>query len=129
MGTSCSTSVKLPTTINMKTLVVLTAIVASSVIALPAVPHPAAYHESPKPYAYEYGVHDQYTGANFAQSEKSDTKAVTGSYTVALPDGRTQIVNYHADPYGYGGYVADVQYKGQATYPVYKPRPAYHPHA
>merc|ERR1712060_817426 len=101
MGTSCSTSVKLPTTINMKTLVVFAAIVASSVIALPAVPHSAAYHESPKPYAYEYGVHDQYTGANFAQSEKSDPKAVTGSYTVALPDCRTQIVNYHADPYGY----------------------------
>merc|ERR1712088_1126350 len=87
-----------------------------------------AYDESPKPYAFEYGVADDYAGAKFSQSETSDAKVTSGSYTVALPDGRTQIVTYTADPYGYGGYVADVKYDGVAAYPEhpkagYKPAP------
>ena len=49
-----------------------------------------------------------------SQHENSDGGAVTGSYRVALPDGRTQIVDYHADNTGYGGYVADVKYEGVA---------------
>ena len=90
--------------------------------------HPAPYDETPKPYAFEYGVQDSYSGANFGQTETSDTKAVAGNYRVALPDGRTQIVTYTADPYGYGGYVADVKYDGVAAYPEhpkagYKPAP------
>ena len=79
----------------------------------------------PKPYAYEYGVHDDYSGANFAQSETADGKNVAGSYTVNLPDGRVQTVTYTSDPYGYGGHVADVVYSGTAHYPEHKP--AYHP--
>ena len=55
---------------------------------------------------------------------------MTGNYRVALPDGRTQIVTYTADPYGYGGYVADVKYDGVAAFPEHKPvphpAPAYH---
>jgi hypothetical protein len=41
-----------------------------------------------------------------------------GQYFVALPDGRIQTVTYHADG---NGYVADVQYQGQAVYPEVKP--------
>jgi hypothetical protein len=89
-------------------------------------PHhaPAHYDESPKPYAFQYGVADSYSGAQFNAQETADGKAVTGSYSVALPDGRIQTVTYTADHYN--GYVADVSYSGEAVYPKYEPKPAYH---
>merc|ERR1711970_1360245 len=84
------------------------------------------YAEPPKPYAFEYGVQDEYSGANFGQQETSDGAGVAGSYRVALPDGRIQVVDYHADAVGYGGYVADVKYEGVA-HPgsAYKPAPVH----
>ena len=87
------------------------------------------YKEEPAPYKYEYGVHDDYTGTTFNAGEASDAYGnVDGSYSVALPDGRTQHVTYHADHYG--GYVADVTYEGEAHYaevaPHHAPAPAYH---
>ena len=114
------------------TTVLMAAIAATAAQPAHLPVHPAPVHHapahgydaSPKPYAFEYGVSDSYSGANFAQKETSDAKVTTGSYTVALPDGRTQIVNYQADPHGYGGYVADVKYKGVAhPGPAYKPAP------
>ena len=99
----------------------------ASISALPAGP-PAPYHapapvydESPKPYAFQYGVADDYSGAKFNAQETADGKAVTGSYQVALPDGRIQTVTYTADHYN--GYVADVKYTGEAVYPKYEPKP------
>ena len=65
---------------------------------------------------------DEYAGTQFHQNEASDAYAVTESYSVLLPDGQTQTVTYTADNSGYGGYVADVQYEGQA----YAPQPAPH---
>merc|ERR1711962_1578129 len=95
----------------------------------PAPYHPAPkYDESPKPYSYQYGVSDDYTGTNFAANEASDAKVVTGSYTVHLPDGRVQTVNYNADHYN--GYIADVKYEGVPVYPEakpYVPAPKYGP--
>ena len=78
-------------------------------------------HEEPRPYAYEYAVVDEYANLNFNAQEQADGKVVTGSYQVLLPDGRTQTVTYTADHYN--GYVADVKYEGQATYPKYEPKP------
>merc|ERR1712008_25640 len=72
--------------------------------------HPVApYHEpaydGPAVYQYGYAVADDYSGANFAQSENRDGYATTGEYRVALPDGRTQIVTYNVGD-EYSGYVA-----------------------
>merc|ERR1711956_45024 len=55
---------------------------------------PAHYDESPKPYAFQYGVADSYSGAQFNAQETADGKVVSGSYSVALPDGRIQTVTY-----------------------------------
>ena len=120
----------------MLRIVAFAAIVAVAA-ALPAGPPPPSYapapvyKEEPKPYAYSYAVKDDYSGANYNAGETADGNGnVEGSYSVALPDGRTQNVNYHADDYG--GYVADVTYDGVPQYaavhtvPVVHAAPAYH---
>merc|ERR1712180_535407 len=71
--------------------------------------HAAPAYDEPAQYAYQYGVSDDYSGANFNAQENRDGYATTGSYSVALPDGRTQTVTYNVAD-GYSGYVADVQY-------------------
>merc|ERR1711942_576990 len=87
-----------------------------------AVAHPVAHavgYANPdlaevSPYTYNYGVADEYSGAAFSQSESNDgTGVVDGSYSVNLPDGRIQTVNYHANDID--GYVADVSYNGVAA--------------
>merc|ERR1719290_669660 len=90
---------------------------------------PPAYKETPEPYTYEYAVADDYSKAAFNAAESADPSGnVVGSYSVALPDGRTQHVKYTADHYN--GYVAEVSYEGVPVYPeapAYKPAPApYH---
>jgi hypothetical protein len=62
-------------------------------------------------------VADDYSGSRFSAKETDDgTAARQGSYSVSLPDGRTQTVNYHANDVE--GYVAEVVYSGQAVYPT-----------
>ncbi|XP_045101356.1 cuticle protein 7-like isoform X2 [Portunus trituberculatus] len=101
-----------------------------------------SYKDPGMPYNFAYGVKDDYAGTDFGQQENSDGNTVKGSYTVQLPDGRKQTVNYAADHYN--GFVADVQYYGEAQYPhdyapavtfppqgyghsapVYQPQPTY----
>merc|ERR1712106_133450 len=95
--------------------------------AAPAYVEPAHVDE---PYTYQYGVADDYSKANFNAAETADgAGVVSGSYDVALPDGRTQHVKYTSD--NYNGYVADVTYDGVAAYPdapayAPAPAPAYH---
>merc|ERR1711892_1551361 len=68
----------------------------------------------PPVYAYQYGVSDDYSGASFAQNEQRDGYSTSGSYRVALPDGRTQVVNYRTD--GDSGNIQDVTYEGVPSY-------------
>merc|ERR1712001_464404 len=104
----------------------------------PYAPAPA-YADVPPAYNFAYAAADDYSGVIFGHSETRDGYATSGSYTVALPDGRIQTVTYKVDD-AYGGYIADVQYTGEAKYepyhpapapaykaaPVYKPAPVYH---
>ncbi|KAG7161678.1 Pro-resilin-like 123 [Homarus americanus] len=109
-----------------KVLVVL--VVVGVTLADPDVYEPV-YKPEPLPYYFNYNVYDDYKGTNYGQQEKSDGKAVYGSYTVDLPDGRKQRVDYTADHYKgyvakvdytadhYKGYVAKVSYYGKAQHP------------
>ncbi|XP_057369025.1 pro-resilin-like [Daphnia carinata] len=83
-----------------------------------------SYDDAPMPYSFDWNVKDDESKNDYGHKETSDGKVVTGSYRVALPDGRTQIVTYKADE---NGYVAEVKYEGEAQYPTpeYKPASKY----
>ena len=55
---------------------------------------------------------DDYHYVDMDKYESRDGDKTTGSYSVVLPDGRKQNVNYYVN--GYSGYVADVTYDGYA---------------
>ncbi|XP_071527845.1 pro-resilin-like [Panulirus ornatus] len=81
-------------------------------------PQPPEHPEVPPKYTYNYGVADDYSGANFGHSESRDGYKTEGSYTVDLPDGRKQIVTYVDNG---DGLEAVVTYEGEAQYPDHKP--------
>ena len=99
--------------------VILASALVAAAAALPAAPGYAAapvYEEKPEAFAYNYGVADDYTNNNFQKTESQDEYGnVAGSYTIALPDGRIQTTNYHAD--NELGFVAEVTYEGTPSYP------------
>merc|ERR1719331_2111070 len=122
-------------------------ILASALVAAvyaaapPSYGPPAPYKEeklAPQPFAYEYGVNDDYSKANFQKSESQNAEGVVqGKVVIALPDGRIQTTSYTADHYN--GFIADVPYEGAPVYPPepaggyghaapakYAPAPAYH---
>merc|ERR1712178_449867 len=130
---------------NMYKLLVSAALLAVAVADnAPAYAPAPAYHAAPvykeeklppQPFAYEYGVADDYSKANFKKTESQDGNGVvTGSFVIALPDGRIQTTTYTADHTN--GFVADVTYEGTPVYPPepkegygYHPAPAYKPSA
>merc|ERR1711892_356881 len=112
--------------INMKSFACLAAFIATASAAPQLLGHGVVAHGAVggyaqpdlaevSPYSYTYAVADDYSGAAFNQAESNDgTGVVQGSYSVNLPDGRIQTVNYHANDYD--GYVADVTYNGVPAY-------------
>merc|ERR1711981_301631 len=116
-----------PSADNMFKVALASALVAVSFAAGPpayGAPPPVVYKEAeklpPQPFAYEYGVNDDYSKANFKKTETQDANGVVaGSYVIALPDGRIQTTKYTADHVN--GFVAEVSYEGT---PVYPPEPA-----
>merc|ERR1712055_808193 len=94
------------------------AISAAPQYAAPLVAHAAAevYADEVSPYTFNYAVADDYSNSNFQATESDDGTGVReGGYSVALPDGRIQHVNYHANDLD--GFVAEVTYEGTAAYP------------
>merc|ERR1711976_506336 len=87
-------------------------IILASALVATAYGAPAPYAEEklpPQPYAYEYGVADDYSKANFKKTETQDANGVVaGSFVIALPDGRIQTTKYTADHVN--GFVADLTY-------------------
>ena len=76
---------------------------------------PSSYSDEPARYSYNYAVADSESGTNFGAQENRDAQSTSGSYFVALPDGRIQKVTYTVN--GDAGYVAEVTYEGEARYP------------
>merc|ERR1712154_349771 len=140
MGIRKSNSSTVNNIYKMKAFIAHGALLAVAFAAGPPAPyHPApaygkghgpVYEDTPPVYGYEYGVQDDYSGANFGQNEKRDGYATSGQYRVLLPDGRTQTVTYHTAD-AYSGSIAEVTYEGHATYgpaphkaiPIHKPIP------
>ena len=78
--------------------------VASALADRPApsyAPAPAPSYDEPASYSYSWAVKDDYSKNDYGQNEKREGKSTSGSYSVLLPDGRTQTVTYSVD--GYGG--------------------------
>jgi len=118
----------------MRTLIYLAVIVVTSVAGSRSYPpsyysssssYPPAYsmpdppqtygseYSVPVNYEFNYGVKDYYTGQDFKHTENRQGVKTSGSYTVALPDGRLQIVTYVADE---NGFVADIKYEGEVQH-------------
>merc|ERR1711892_1293678 len=121
--------------VEVKTSMAVTKVLFLSLVGS-ALSHPAGppapyaapvpvYAVEPPVYNYQYGVSDDYSGSVFSAQENRNNYDTAGEYRVNLPDGRVQVVSYSAGP---EGYVADVQYEGEAAYPEakpYVPAPAY----
>ena len=66
-------------------------------------------------YNFQWEVKDQYSGNDFNHQEDREYDNTKGSYSVQLPDGRLQHVTYQVE--GDSGYIAEVNYEGEAQYP------------
>jgi len=73
---------------------------------------PATLGQAAPQYDYNFAVKDDYSGADFDQSENRDGYQTAGQYHVNLPDGRVQTITYQKDKNG--GYVPEVKYEGEA---------------
>ena len=103
------------------------AIIAFAAVALADNPAPAPGYDYPDVaplYTFGYNVNnkDGYEPQAFQHDENRDGYQTHGEYSVALPDGRTQIVTYRVD--GDSGFIADVRYEGEARPYEYHPKPA-----
>lgn len=67
------------------------------------------------PYEFQFRVDDPDTYNRYEIKETGEPDIVTGSYSIDLPDGRTQVVSYQVHPDR--GYEATVTYQGDAQYP------------
>ena len=74
-------------------------------------------------YNYGYSVNDAVSGDSKQRQESRDGDVVTGSYTVADPDGRIRHVEYTADKNGFRATVTYDGEPGPAAIPIASPTP------
>ncbi|XP_037802388.1 pro-resilin-like [Penaeus monodon] len=74
-----------------------------------------SYESGEAKYDFQWAVKHDDSGNDFGHQEARDGEDTQGSYYVQLPDGRLQTVRYVVD--GDDGYVADVNYEGEARFP------------
>ncbi|CAL4089715.1 unnamed protein product, partial [Meganyctiphanes norvegica] len=73
-----------------------------------------SYESSEAKYNFQWAVSDESSENHYGHQEARDGDDTQGSYYVQLPDGRLQKVTFHVD--GDNGYVANVEYEGEAQY-------------
>ncbi|XP_037801919.1 pro-resilin-like [Penaeus monodon] len=74
-----------------------------------------SYESGEAKYVFSYAVQHEESGNDFGHEEARDGEHTQGSYYVRLPDTRLQNVKYFVD--GDDGYVAEVNYEGEARFP------------
>ncbi|XP_042883275.1 pro-resilin-like isoform X2 [Penaeus japonicus] len=74
-----------------------------------------SYESGEAKYDFSYAVQHEESGNDFGHEEARDGEHTQGSYYVRLPDTRLQSVKYFVD--GDSGYVAEVNYEGEARFP------------
>ncbi|XP_064111983.1 cuticle protein 19.8-like [Macrobrachium nipponense] len=102
----------------------------ASADSVPSYRAPAPSYHAPAPagpaqYNFNYAVKDDYSGNDFGHEEGRNGYDTQGSYYVQLPDGRLQKVDYVVK--GDSGFLAQVNYQGEAQYPKYQPSQGYQP--
>ncbi|XP_063601438.1 pro-resilin-like [Penaeus indicus] len=102
------------TTFNMNSKVLLF-ICLAAVVAAESRESFESYESGEAKYDFNWAVKHDDSGNDFGHQEARDGDHTQGSYYVQLPDGRLQTVRYVVD--GDDGYVAEVNYEGEARYP------------
>ncbi|XP_069972541.1 pro-resilin-like [Penaeus vannamei] len=75
----------------------------------------ASFESGEARYEFDWAVNHDDSDNDFGHQEARNGDNTQGSYYVQLPDGRLQTVRYVVD--GDDGYVAEVNYEGEARYP------------
>merc|ERR1712215_513811 len=74
-----------------------------------------SYESSEAKYNFQWAVSDESSENHYGHQEARAGDDTQGSYYVQLPDGRLQKVTFTV--HGDDGYVANVEYSGEAQYP------------
>ncbi|XP_063601165.1 uncharacterized protein LOC134777265 [Penaeus indicus] len=102
------------TAVNMNTKVLIFLGLAA-IVAADSSESFESFESGEAKYDFNWAVNHDDSGNDFGHQEARDGDHTQGSYYVQLPDGRLQTVKYFVD--GDSGYVAEVNYEGEARLP------------
>lgn len=81
--------------------------------------------QAPASYQFEYHVEDAASGNDFGHQEQREGDVANGMYSVVLPDGRLQTVEYTADTEGYKPKISYRQVRNEGYAPAGYPSGGY----